>query len=175
MKQNHRSLCLIVAGCLGLTACANKQVLPDSGPDIQEVYERHIGGMKGAPARPPTDEEIEAQQKDAETGPRSAVGPAVYRPVRDGQADLVDYTRHAGNELDQLFPVLPNPQIVMYVFPHFTAKGRPVPGYSTAFKMYEKEEYAMPGEWIPDHPDALPGRGFVQDDKLTASHAWEDR
>lgn len=170
MKQNCRFLWLVVLGGLGLTACASKPVLPDSGPDIQEVYQRHIGGMKGAPARPPTEEEKEAEQKEEGSGnTRTRVGPAVYRPVQDDRADLVDYTRHAGNEIEQLFPVLPNPQLVMYVYPHFTAKGRPVPGYSTAFKMFERDEYAMPGEWIPDHPDTLPASGFSDDPSLTAS------
>jgi len=155
---------------LGLSGCASKHVLPDSGPDIKEVYERHIGGIKGNPARPPTEEEREADAKDKEaTSETSAPVPKnYYRPVQEGRADLVDYTRHAGNEIEQLFPVLPNPQIVMYVYPHLTAKGRPVPGYATAFKMYEKDEYAMPGEWIPDHPDALPGGTRIAEPALTA-------
>lgn len=161
---------------LGLEGCSNNNVLPDTGPHIQSVYVRHIGGMKGAPARPPTDEEKEAEAELKKSAPSGSAGSAepAYRPVQDAKADLVDYTRTSGNEIEQLFPVLPNPQIVMYVYPHLTEKGRPVPGYSTAFKMYDKDEYALPGEWIPDHPDAIPAGGNGSDAPLTASHERGD-
>lgn len=142
----------LLLGLFVATGCSNHNILPDTGPDIQEVYNRHIGGQKGDPARPPTDEEKEAKQT-------STVGTSPqYRPVMDGAADQADYTRNAGNEVEQLFPLLPNPQIVIYVPPHFTAKGRPIPGYTTVTRMYDRDEYAMPGEWIPDHPDAVSAR-----------------
>ncbi|CBL45389.1 hypothetical protein HDN1F_35120 [gamma proteobacterium HdN1] len=160
MRPSSISIAFMLAASLGaLSGCAN-QVLPDTGPDIQEVYQRHVGGMKGEPARPLSDEEKEARRMEKENAKTAdgALGANrnQYRPTLDGSADLVNYTRDAHNEIEQLFPVLPNPQIVMYVYPHFTARGRPVPGYSTAFKLYEREEYAMPGEWIADHPSALP-------------------
>ena len=35
----------------------------------------------------------------------------------------------------------------MYVFPHLAGSERvPVPGYATTFTLYERVEYAMPGE-----------------------------
>jgi len=35
----------------------------------------------------------------------------------------------------------------MYVFPHLAGEAHaPVPGYATAFPMYEQVEYALPGE-----------------------------
>ncbi|MGE4545994.1 MAG: TIGR03751 family conjugal transfer lipoprotein [Pedobacter sp.] len=57
-----------------------------------------------------------------------------------------DYTRTANNELKSLFPRLPNPTLVMYVYPHLASSGVPVPGYSTAFPMYDTVQYALPGE-----------------------------
>jgi len=57
-----------------------------------------------------------------------------------------DYTRSANNELEVLFPRIPNPTLVMYVYPHISNAGVPVPGYSTAFPMFDKTEYALPGE-----------------------------
>ena len=45
------------------------------------------------------------------------------------------------------FPRLPNPSLVMYVFPHLAGAERtPVPGYATTFPLYERVEYALPGE-----------------------------
>ncbi|WP_130537695.1 TIGR03751 family conjugal transfer lipoprotein [Thiomicrorhabdus indica] len=56
------------------------------------------------------------------------------------------YTRDVMTETNMLFPKLPNPTLVMYVFPHMAASGVPVPGYSTAFKLYDSPQYALPGE-----------------------------
>ena len=69
-----------------------------------------------------------------------------------GDAALQGYTRNAFNEIDVLFPRLPNPTLVMYVFPHLAGEAHaPVPGYATAFPMYEQVEYALPGE-VPAQP-----------------------
>ena len=74
------------------------------------------------------------------------------RPIVTGEAALQGYTREAFNEIDVLFPRLPNPTLVMYVFPHLAGETRaPVPGYTTAFPMYEQVEYALPGE-VPSQP-----------------------
>ena len=71
----------------------------------------------------------------------------LIRTVQTGNADLVGYTREASNELDNTFSVLPNPVLVMYVYPHLSGvEGTPVPGYTTKFSMYEKSEFALPGE-----------------------------
>jgi len=74
------------------------------------------------------------------------------RPIATGEAALQGYTREAFNEIDVLFPRLPNPTLVMYVFPHLAGETQaPVPGYATAFPMYEQVEYALPGE-VPGQP-----------------------
>lgn len=61
-------------------------------------------------------------------------------------ADPERFTRSAENELSGLFPLLPNPGLCMYVWPHLGGEGFPVPGYTTCFKMYERDEYALPGK-----------------------------
>ncbi len=61
------------------------------------------------------------------------------------------YTRNQKNEINSQFPQLPNPNIVMYVYPHQAGTGynlTPVPGYSTVFPLYQHVHYAMPGEII---------------------------
>ena len=58
------------------------------------------------------------------------------------------YTRTAANELELLFPRLPNPDIYIHVPPHLATEERiPVPGYTTTVPLYERVEYALPGEW----------------------------
>lgn len=40
----------------------------------------------------------------------------------------------------------------MYVFPHLTGTDPvPVPGYTTVFPLYQRIQYAMPGERVEDY------------------------
>jgi len=120
---------LVLAGC----ASTKEAVLPQDGPSMKVIYESHVNEMN---ARDP---QIL----------RHALG---NRPILTGEASLLGYTRDAFNEIDVLFPRLPNPTLVMYVFPHLAGDAHaPVPGYATAFPMYEQVEYALPGE-VPVQP-----------------------
>ena len=115
---------LVLSGC----ASTKDAVLPQDGPPMKAIYEQHIQEMG---ARDPL-------------VVREALG---NRPVVDGEGALHGYTRDAYNEIDTTFPRLPNPSLVMYVFPHLAGKEQvPVPGYVTTFSMYERVEYALPGE-----------------------------
>ena len=51
--------------------------------------------------------------------------PGVGREALDG------WTREQANEIFNLFPEGPNPVLLMYVFPHLTGDGTPVPGFTT--------------------------------------------
>jgi conjugative transfer region lipoprotein (TIGR03751 family) len=105
-----------------LTGCSRQKLIPDTGDEILNVYKNHVGS---------TD-----------------IVPKMFRQLRNDRRDLTGYTRDANNEISQQFPRLPNPELSLYVFPHFSRKGHPVPGYSSAFLMYEKDEYALPGELV---------------------------
>lgn len=126
------ALCLIslvLAGC----ASTKDSVLPQDGPSMKAIYEGHV-------------EEMNARD------PQVIRGELGDRPILTGDTALHGYTREAFNEIDVLFPRLPNPTLVMYVFPHLVGEARaPVPGYTTAFPMYEQVEYALPGE-VPGQP-----------------------
>lgn len=61
---------------------------------------------------------------------------------REGQS----FSRTQESEISQQFPRLPNPDMVMYVFPHLAGGTSPVPGYSTVFPFYSRTQYALPGE-----------------------------
>ena len=115
---------LLLAGC----ASTKEAVLPQDGPTMQAIYARHLQQMH---ARDP-------QVIRRELG---------QRPIMTGAGSLQGYTRVAFDEIDVLFPRLPNPTLVMYVFPHLAGEAQaPVPGYATAFSLYERVEYALPGE-----------------------------
>jgi conjugative transfer region lipoprotein (TIGR03751 family) len=56
---------------------------------------------------------------------------------------LSAYTRTSQNVINNLFPQIPNPELVMFVYPHLAEQNElPVPGYSTAFLLFKKTFYA---------------------------------
>jgi len=58
----------------------------------------------------------------------------------------------ARNEVHRQFQRLPNPDLVMYVYPHLAGTDPvPVPGYTTVFPLYQRIQYAMPGERVEDY------------------------
>lgn len=63
--------------------------------------------------------------------------------------DTSEYSQTIKNEVEQTFPTLKNPFLVMYVFPRLNTKdGTPIPGYWTTFPLYDKVEFALPGEEV---------------------------
>jgi len=71
-------------------------------------------------------------------------------PTQDAnKADYIEYTQTEKNQINNFFPLLSNPSVVMYVYPHLAGTGEdqtPAPGYSTIFPLYTQLNYAMPGE-----------------------------
>lgn len=127
------SLVLISLALLSLTmtGCAStkESVLPQDGPTMKELYEGHMADLHVT---------LHATKAGAGRG----------QPLpRQGFDHYVGFVREAANEIDTVFPRLPNPTLVMYIFPHLSGDERtPVPGYVTTFTFYERAEYALPGE-----------------------------
>ena len=82
---------------------------------------------------------------------------SLRRPLTDADmqaapAEQMRYTRTARNEVHRQFQRLPNPDLVMYVYPHLAGTDPvPVPGYTTVFPLYQRIQYAMPGERVEDY------------------------
>jgi conjugative transfer region lipoprotein (TIGR03751 family) len=130
MHSRLRPIVTIAWISLALGGCAStkESVLPQDGPSMKAIYDAHFEGM-GA---------------DDPYVLRRELG---TRPLGDDDVDLAGYSRTAHTELETIFPRLPNPTLVMYVFPHLAGPERvPVPGYATTFTLYERVEYALPGE-----------------------------
>lgn len=137
---------LLLAACS--VAGPRQSPLPQDGPTLVEVYRDHIATEgTGAPRAAGAAEGCQPQAAAPGCAVRGAEDPdgdgaaGSRLPVRwsvGGSAPL--------DALRQGFARLPNPDLVMYVFPHL-ARGRyPVPGYHTVFPMYESTQYALPGE-----------------------------
>ena len=96
-------------------------------------------------------------QTTKETARERLARDAVVRPIAQGDGQTQRYWS-ALEPMQQRFARLPNPDLVMVVYPHL-AKGKyPVPGYVTVFPMYEQTEYAMPGEVAEDLSNARAAR-----------------
>jgi conjugative transfer region lipoprotein (TIGR03751 family) len=128
---------LVVAMALAGCATQKEQLLPHGETTMLDVWQRETG-------RSGHRQLLEARQ-------------ALRRPLTDAnpQAMLAQheaYTRTASNEIYGQFKRLPNPDLVMYVFPHLAGTERvPVPGYSTVFPLHERVQYALPGERTQDY------------------------
>ena len=104
-----------------------KPVLPQDGPTMANIYREHMQNMdSGREARPD------------------------FNVVVDRDTMYSTYADDARQELDQLFPVLPNPTLVIYVHPHLAGEDlAPVPGYYTSIPLTDRTHYALPGEVKP--------------------------
>ena len=134
-----------VAGCLVallLAACATHKdkLLPHGDKTMMDVWMQNTGAVRSGASR----ELLDARQ-------------ALRRPLADVDAESIaiqnaSYTRTAENEIDRQFQRLPDPDLLMYVFPHLTGtEPVPVPGYSTVFPLYQRVQYALPGERTEDY------------------------
>jgi len=136
-------LAALLAGC----ASTKDQVIPSGGPTMLEIYRAHQM-RSGIDERPGSELRRSARRPAAgddaaREGADATLLPVSARPVAAG------YAREEAAALDQRFGRIPNPDLVMYVFPHITPSGAPVPGYVTVLPMYEHVEYALPGEVGP--------------------------
>jgi len=130
----RRAALLIIA--LSISACTTeiKDLIPQDGPTMVEIYNDHLQKAGSATS---ANDVLEAARRDVLARARQSNPPL----------DSTAYTRNASNEIDNLFPTLENPTLVMHVFPHLSGDERlPVPGYSTSFPLFERVEFALPGE-----------------------------
>jgi conjugative transfer region lipoprotein (TIGR03751 family) len=111
-----------------LSACATKDtMIPTPKNDMKSVYDKHMQGIG------------DGQVRDNRT--------LLRRPMIEGDVDLSEYVRSEKNQLQSRFKLIPNPTMYMFVAPHLASDSSvPIPGYVTEFKMWEKDNYAMPGE-----------------------------
>lgn len=110
----------LLSGC---TTCAN--AIPNHEPTMAEIYEQTLHNTNS--------ESIEKARLHVQK----------IQPIELGQSNL----KTTECEASSLFPLLPNPQVMMYVYPHLsTQEEAPVPGYRTAFSLYERNYYAVEGE-----------------------------
>ena len=156
------SLVLLSTSALATSGCSTsvREVFdPEDAPTMLQIYDGHLARA----GQPYTADYAEKEPKRGlfglgrrgEADQDAAVPPApapptvpYYTPIGlDDYRQLTAYTATTETETRNLFPTLPNPTLVMYVHPHLAgAEGLPVPGYSTPLTLYERTQYALPGD-----------------------------
>lgn len=127
---------------LGGCATSKDKLLPHGPQTMLDVWNQDAGGGAGGP-------QAQRQLLDAREQLRRPLADAAAAST---PADASAYTRSAANEIHRQFQRLPNPDMVLYVFPHLAGGDpAPVPGYSTVFPFYRRTQYAMPGERTEDY------------------------
>ena len=135
------ALALAVA-VLGGCATSKENLLTHGDSTMMDIWQQNAGdGGGGQVAR--------KQLLDARQSLRR---PLTEMDVQVAPAEQMRYTRTARNEVYRQFQRLPNPDLVMYVYPHLAGTDPvPIPGYTTVFPLYQRVQYAMPGERVKDY------------------------
>ncbi|ENG3801076.1 MULTISPECIES: TIGR03751 family conjugal transfer lipoprotein [Proteus] len=130
MKGTHVSLVMILL----LTGCSTskEEILPTGHNTMRDIWQSKVGEIK-----------TEKYQE---------------RAIRRGLTGSDNPPRHLVNKSDiqqakenvqHHFPRLPNPDMVIYIYPHFVgSEPTPIPSYSTVFPFYSKVQYALPNERV---------------------------
>ena len=130
------TIALLASGC----STSKEEMLPHGDATMIDVWDQGTTGSAGSASSRLL---LDARQ-------------TLRRPLDPQQAavrnDNAAFTRTAQNEIYSQFKRLPNPDLVMYVYPHLAgADPAPVPGYTTVFPFYQRVQYAMPGERTEDY------------------------
>lgn len=129
----------LVLSVLWLTACTTTQdaLLTHDDHTMLDIWHREASSSQS----------VVSLAQARQSLHRPLTGEEVYAIIENERS----YTRTAQNEIYRQFKRLPNPDLVMYVFPHLAGtEAVPVPGYSTVFPLYRRVQYALPGERVEE-------------------------
>ena len=132
MKALITSAVLITVFC-SLSGCMNpgKNLIPQGGDmTMSEIYHS------------------EGAQSSNDSHPR-ALGKTLKTERAEKYSDYRGYSASAKNEINNLFHKLPNPQVVIYIYPHMvesSGERYPKPGFSSAFYLYRQNHFAQDWE-----------------------------
>jgi conjugative transfer region lipoprotein (TIGR03751 family) len=151
----------VMAGAL-LTGCATQDtILPTAERPMIDIYREAMNEQTGETLVENsqaicTDLDLDEPVQECEKT-LQAHAKAQYSVIDTGSKpqalDYIPYTREQRTEIENLFPRLTNPDVVIYVYPHLATRTRaPIPGYTTVIPLYDRVEYRLPGEDLAETP-----------------------
>ena len=174
----------VLTAALALGGCATQDtILPETEDTMLDIYRGAMTAQGQSDLDPPQAVDVckELALADAATSIEDCEDTVrehaanLYRHIDAQPAgedlDYLPYTREVATEIENLFPRLDNPDIVIYVYPHLATRTRaPIPGYSTVIPLYDQVHYRLPGESQRSTPTALAG-GDVRMGNIQAAPA----
>ena len=131
------SVVLCIAGCHSVSG----NVIPEGGPPMETIYDSMGASQTTDHAKTLT----AAEQTD------NIEAELAIKDIRQQNTKTTSRsfsTTPAINSMNTVFHKLPNPELKLYVYPHLAGSDElPIPGYYTAFNVYEKTHYALPNEF----------------------------
>ncbi|HBC5065884.1 TPA: TIGR03751 family conjugal transfer lipoprotein [Proteus mirabilis] len=128
MKRTHLSLVMILL----ITGCntSKEEILPAGNSTMRDIWQSKVG-------------EIKTEKRQERAIQRGLLGSANPPSHLVNKSDIQQAKEH----IQHHFPRLPNPDMVIYIYPHFVgSEPTPIPSYSTVFPFYSKVQYALPNE-----------------------------
>ncbi|MCR6651423.1 MAG: hypothetical protein NVV73_07980 [Cellvibrionaceae bacterium] len=140
-----------------------EKVMPKSDHDIASLYAQYSGANSPQDLAARKRELQLRDQESLELRSATASGMAEFPPQPE--------------QLQHLFPKLPNPELFMYVRPHAVGtSGAPIPAYMTRFQMYERDHYALPGETVETiRRNKLVSRAIKEQERLAQLRIEEEK
>ena len=146
MRSNSIKGLALAAAVAVLSGCATskEELLTHGDRTMMGIWQQETGGGGSGTGQVARRQLLDARQ--------SLRRPLTDADVQAAPVEQMRYTRTARNEVYRQFQRLPNPDLVMYVYPHLAGTDPvPVPGYTTVFPLYQRVQYAMPGERLEDY------------------------
>ncbi len=134
--DKQRWIAAMAAAAL-MTGCSSsvKKVMPKSNHDIASLYAQYSGANSA--------QDLQLRKRELQLRDQESL------ELRSAAASSTTGFPPQPEQLQHLFPKLPNPELYMFVRPHAVGTtGAPIPAYMTRFPMYERDHYALPGETV---------------------------
>lgn len=133
-STKHAALLVMLTAAIAGCSTNKDKLLTHDGETMLDIWQAGTGGGT-------------SQSRQLMGARQHLRRPITTDDIQSAPMEQASYTRTAQNEIASQFKRLPNPDLVMYVFPHLAGTDPvPVPGYSTVFPLYQRVQYAMPGE-----------------------------
>lgn len=128
---------LMLSGCMS----PGKNMIPQGGSmTMTQIYQNETGNA-------PTP--ISGSNISSSVSRTQQIRGDVQNISQNDTQSVVGYASTSGNMINTEFKALPDPEIPIYIYPHFVRENDesyPKPAMMTAFFLYKRNHFALPNE-----------------------------